>query len=140
MCREVELTVSICIDVDNERLHVTVGLAARQGVIVHVLPGIEGIVRKADGIVGLSVTAYYRTGFIGLVVEEGSQTYPQSTCQLYQRGKRRYINVFFDAGYLFNGKPGTVCQFIQTYFFGHSEASDLFSDNVGFIHSISSFC
>ena len=84
----------------------------------------------------ISASAYYRTRFIGLIVEESTQTYSQCTCQLYKRSERRNINIFLDTCNLFYGKPCAVCQFFQTYFFCCSKAFYFFSNNVGSIHSI----
>lgn len=97
---------------------------------------IECIVREADGIVSISASAYYRTRFIRLVVEESAQTYSQCTRQLYKRSERRNVNIFLDTCDLFYGKSCTVCQFFQTYFFCCSKAFYFFSNNVGSIRSI----
>ena len=51
MCREFEVLLLAGVDVDDERLHVSAGFLLGQGVILHVLAGISGIVGKTDAII-----------------------------------------------------------------------------------------
>lgn len=94
---------------------------------------------KADGIVCLPFPADYRSCLIGLVVQESTQSYPQYTGDFNQWGKRRNVDVLFDAAHLFHGQSGAFGQFLHTYFLIASERFDFFSDDVCAVHRLGCF-
>ena len=52
--------------------------------VMKVLTCIRGIVGETDRVICFSASADYRSVFIGLVVEEGPETYSQCPCDFYE--------------------------------------------------------
>ena len=138
VCRQGKGIV-VRIDVDDERFHVAVRLAARERMVVHVLACVDGIVRKADGVVRFSAAAHHGAVFFRLVVKESPQPYTQCARYLQQRGKRGDVNVVFYAFNLSGGKPCTFRQFVDADFLGGAQILYFFSDNVRAVHSTNIF-
>ena len=79
--------VLVRVDVDDERFHVAVCLAPRKRMVMHVLAGVGGVVREADGIVRFPAPADDGARFIVLVIQESAQADSQRARQFQERSQ-----------------------------------------------------
>lgn len=120
--------------VDDEGLHVAVGLRARQGVVDHVLAALNGVVGELDAVEALVLAAHHGA-FLLLLIKEGAQTHAQHAGNLDERSQRGQVDVALDTLYLFDADARLAGQFFARESFLFAQRFDFLAYNFVGIHS-----
>lgn len=130
---EDELVIVRRSHVDDKRFHVAVGLRFGQGVVFHVFPALDCVVREADAVGCLRLAADGGSRLVP-VVEEGAEVCLQYAGYLDEWCQRGQVDIVFDALNLFDGQAGAFCQFFAADVLAFAERFDFLAYNLACVH------